>query len=318
MIKFYWKTSGYTALLCALALNAAAESIAHTPIAASVPSAPEGAVLASYRGAVLSHTDFDAFLATIPSDERGPFLRSPERVERTIVNMLLGQRALDRARESGEIGSNQLSGRIRLESGRVAVEHLRQQYLDEHLLDDYEAVARELFLTRREEFMTPAKVDFAHVIIAPVVDGDPVAGMRQILALYDQALQQGDFRQLAVAVGEGADAYRAGGHHEGIALYQLEPALAQHLSEMRPGEISEPIRTASGWHIVQLTGRHEQEIPEFEQVREQAIEIARARHREHLIARFRNELIEGDLQFPEGAIREMLARHGVSWTREEG
>lgn len=275
------------------------------------------APLSIYRDSILTQDDFAAFLQTIPPGERQAFLRSPERVERTLNNMMLGRRALDLAYAAGSLDAQPLAGRIRLEAGRVAVDQLRQEFLDTHMLEDYTDVARELFLTRREEFAAPATVDFAHVIIAPVINDDAVAGMRQILEIYDQAIAAGDLRDIAVEVGDSED-YRAGGFHEAIALNQIEPLLAQRLIDLQPGEISEPVRTSSGWHVLQMVAVRERDDRDFESVKDQAIERARSRHREELIVRFSNELLEGGIEIPDGAILELLTRHGVSWSREEG
>lgn len=299
-------------LFVALALSA----ILFSGSAPATPLVQTGEALAIYRGSVVTQDDFQAFLETIPSDDRAEFLSSPERVERTLTNMVLGRRALDLARESGELTAQPLAGRIGLEAGRLAVDHLRRLFLDEHMLDDYTEVARELFLSRPSEFVVPATVDFAHIVVAPVIDGDPVGGMRMILELYDNALATDDLREIAIAVGESGDHYRAGGDHQNIRLDQLERALAQRLSQMQLGQISEPLRTSSGWHIVQLHRRDGSDAADFDEVRDQAIDVARARHREDLIVRFRNELLEGGVELPDGAIREMLARNGVSWTRE--
>lgn len=296
-------------------------STAHTGVVASpdqVAAANGGRALAVYRDSIVTQEDFDAFLQTIPANDRVPFLRSPERVERSLNNMMLGRRALDLAEASGTASDSLLPARLRLEAGRLAVEHLREQFLDQHMLDDYTEVARELFLTRREEFALPAKVDFAHIVVAAEYDDDPVGGMRVILEIYDQALALEDLSEMATAAGEAADELKAGGHHEAIALDQLERVLAQVLAQMQIGQISEPVRTASGWHLLQLTYRHEPEIPSFEEVRDQAISVARSRHREELIARFARELLDDGIEVPDGAIRELLSRHGVSWDRQEG
>lgn len=276
-----------------------------------------GDVLARYSDAVVTQTDFDAFLQGIPLRDRSAFLRSPERVEDTLVNMLIGQRALAMAAQNGLLAEELFQGRVLLEAGKIAVESLRNAYLDQYMLDDYTELARELFISRREDFAAEGTVDFAHVIVAAEIDGDPTRGMRDILDLYDAAVERADLRTLAIEIGQSDDPHRAGGDHKAITVSQLEPNIASHLRLMQPGEISEPIRTESGWHVVQLNAVHGRAPRDFEEVREEAIEVARSRHQDALLGRFRAELMSGDIQLPEGAIRDLLSRHGVTWSREE-
>ncbi len=60
-----------------------------------------------------------------------------------------------------------------------------------------------------------------------------------------------DFAQTALAVSDGPEAL-AGGDMGWRKPGQLPEAIAEAVAKLKPGEISEPIQTTAGWHIVRL------------------------------------------------------------------
>ncbi|NHM18174.1 Peptidyl-prolyl cis-trans isomerase [Tritonibacter mobilis] len=56
---------------------------------------------------------------------------------------------------------------------------------------------------------------------------------------------------------------------------RMVPEFEAAVAEMRPGEVSDPVQTQFGWHIIKLNDRRKLEAPDYEDVREEiGLELA--------------------------------------------
>jgi parvulin-like peptidyl-prolyl isomerase len=70
----------------------------------------------------------------------------------------------------------------------------------------------------------------------------------------------------------------------------LGPSVARAVLELGTGEVSEPIRSASGFHVVQVVAREGDSTPRFEDVRTQVAEEFRRRADERVLRAYLDEL----------------------------
>lgn len=89
-------------------------------------------------------------------------------------------------------------------------------------------------------------------------------------ALAEQARSEGaDFAALARENSEDAGSKAAGGDLGWIEPGLTDPAFESALFAMQPGEISEPVRSAEGWHVIWLREVRPGKVKPFEEVRGQ-------------------------------------------------
>jgi parvulin-like peptidyl-prolyl isomerase len=139
-----------------------------------------------------------------------------------------------------EIERNQLIGRE--VGGKVTVtpEDV-QRYYEAHL----------------SEYSTPAKVQVAHIVfrLAPDAPPDKVAAVTAKAEEVYQRIKKGaDFAEMAKQYSEdpsGANGGDLGWFKQGELLESLEKAAAR----LKVGEVSEPVRSTVGLHIIKLEGR---------------------------------------------------------------
>lgn len=77
-----------------------------------------------------------------------------------------------------------------------------------------------------------------------------------------------DFAKLAKARSTGPSGPN-GGQLGWFGMGQMVPEFETAVLAMRNGEISHPVQTQFGWHVILLTQRRKTEAPEYEEVREQ-------------------------------------------------
>ncbi len=103
---------------------------------------------------------------------------------------------------------------------------------------------------------------------------------RQLGTLRDRITHGGDFADAAKRFSQDGSA-QAGGDLGWVSPGELVPEFEQAMSRLRPGEISEPVVTQFGVHLIQVMNRRETEMaPEKQrdfaraEIREQKLRAA--------------------------------------------
>jgi peptidyl-prolyl cis-trans isomerase C len=76
-----------------------------------------------------------------------------------------------------------------------------------------------------------------------------------------------------------------------------------------PGEISEPVATAYGYHLIRLNAKNPATIAPFESVKAQAMLAIQKKHKEDYRVRYVKGLIEEPIDVKEGAIDALMKRY---------
>ncbi len=113
---------------------------------------------------------------------------------------------------------------------------------------------KEYYATHKAEFNTPKTVEARHILLKIGQDAEPEAVEKaKTKALDIQKMAQGgkDFAELAKKYSEGPTKDRGG--YLGAFKYEdmVEPFSKKAFS-MKAGEISDPVRTQFGWHIIKV------------------------------------------------------------------
>jgi len=106
------------------------------------------------------------------------------------------------------------------------------------------------------------------------VDHILVATQAEAQKIYDQVTAPGftlaDFQALAKQVSTDPNAKQDGGELT-LPANQLVPEFAAAASALQPGEISEPVQTQYGWHVIWKIG---EDVQPFAQVKDQLLQSA--------------------------------------------
>jgi peptidyl-prolyl cis-trans isomerase C len=96
-----------------------------------------------------------------------------------------------------------------------------------------------------------------------------------------------DFAKVAQAVSKdpGAD----GGDLGWITKERLVPEFADVAFKLDSGQISGPVKTQFGWHIIKVEGKRQSSFPPFDQVKEQVARFVAQKAQSELIAQLRKD-----------------------------
>lgn len=140
---------------------------------------------------------------------------------------------------------------------------------------------------RRADAQMITQTRARHILIAadPLVDDDEAR--RRIEALRERILAGTDFSALAREHSDDRGTAGRGGDLGWFNPGTMVPEFERAARELRPGEISEPVQTLFGWHLIEVLERREQDVAE---------DAMRARAAEHLRARKVEEATEAWLR----------------------
>ena len=239
----------------------------------------------------ITDPEVEAVIAEIPASERGAFVANPRRVAEAIDRLVQFQLLADAGIAAGLLESTSVNARLyNVAIRELALLHLNAQ-VEQQLLDDYTAVAREMYLTEPDLFRTPRLFDFTHLLIG-VSDREEREAMALILDAWDRLEAGEDFDQLVVELSEDPTVSENNGRLTSVERGQLDRNFARALGDLEvSGPISGPVRSRFGWHLIRLDAVHEREKRSWEEAKDDAVQMARSRHQERLRRRIREDIV---------------------------
>ena len=172
-----------------------------------------------------------------------------------------------------------------------APERVRLRYLEISMdeiaagikADDEEL--RAVFEAERERFVTPEKREVSHILIAvpPDAGADLVEQARERLVALKSRIDVGEsFADLARVNSDDPGSAVSGGALGFIERGIMVPAFEDAAFALVPGQVSEPVKSSYGWHLIKVTSVQESRGAAFEEVRDQVLVQYQAREAERI------------------------------------
>jgi peptidyl-prolyl cis-trans isomerase C len=256
-------------------------------------------VLAANSFAKVTRGDYEAELLRLSPDLRAGFANSGKRVYDLISRLLLTKSLAAQARAAGLDKDPETQRRLALEIDRVQA-GLQVAHIEEDAglkfdsrLPQLEARARELYLANRDKYRTAEQVAVSHILFDTKKHA-PEEALKLALETRAKALAGSDFNELAKQFSEDPSALRNAGHLDYFFKGQMDPAFADAAFTLRSiGDISEPVRSSFGYHLIRLEGRHPATLSPFDSVKASILADERAKfideQRETALAPVKND-----------------------------
>jgi parvulin-like peptidyl-prolyl isomerase len=137
-----------------------------------------------------------------------------------------------------------------------------------------EQEAKTYYAAHPDEFRTPSAVTLREILVSvPEGDGKTInvaqddEGREKAEALRARVIAGEDFGKVAAEASD-APSKANGGLIGPVNRTELAPSLVKLLEELKPGEITKPIRTPRGYQIIKLESATENTVQPFDQVRD--------------------------------------------------
>jgi peptidyl-prolyl cis-trans isomerase C len=221
---------------------------------------PSSVIMDSPRARV-TFGDYDAEMAKLSAPERAQYSSGPARVTQMLNNIFANRAAAKDARAAGLDTAPVLALQIQLQAERLLaqaqitrVERQAGAAFDARA-GEYDARAREIYLTQSERFRTPERVQVAHILTKIGPDGDAAARARAD-AVRERAVTGTPFADLAREASDDAASRQNGGDLGMMAPSRLDAPIAAAVAALqKPGQISPVVKSTYGYHVIVLIAR---------------------------------------------------------------
>ena len=160
---------------------------------------------------------------------------------------------------------------------------LQQQKWMEGQVGDKTAVAdadaKKFYDSNTKEFEEPETVKASHILIlVGKDDSEDVAKQKLEVAkkAAARAKKGEDFPKLAKELSEEPGAKESGGDLGFFPKDQMVPEFSEAAFNQKVGQISEPVRTQFGWHVIKVTEKKPAGVVPYEQVKKQLLAYLKA------------------------------------------
>jgi peptidyl-prolyl cis-trans isomerase C len=234
-----------------LALLLVAASLAFVPM----PASADDPVIARVNGVDIKQSDLD-----FAASEVGPRLANytPEDRRKVLLQYVIENELMAGAGQKDNLDKDaSFPGRVAYHQRRA----LRDAFFDAKIHDAVtEAEAKKVFDEKIAGLKPEQEVHARHILVATEAEAKDVA----------ERLKQGeDFAALAKE--KSKDAGAEGGDLGFFTRGQMLKPFEDAAFALDVGEISEPVQTQFGWHIIKVEEKRDQQLPSFDQVKEAII-----------------------------------------------
>jgi peptidyl-prolyl cis-trans isomerase C len=229
-------------------------------------------VLASQGNAKVTAADYEASILRIPERDRFGWAMSQERVNKEVEGLLRTRIIADEAKRLGLDADPSIKARVRHYEERLLAEAFGAR-IDAETTKEFDTRtqvyterAREQYLTNKSQYQTPAEVKASHILIRPGSQA-PEEVLAKARALRAKILAGEPFEAVAVSSSEDPTAKQNKGELGFFSAGQMDPVFeAAAFALTRNGEISEPVRTKFGYHLIRLEDKKPARQLSFEEV----------------------------------------------------
>ncbi|MXY23335.1 MAG: hypothetical protein F4Y45_02285 [Acidobacteria bacterium] len=174
-----------------------------------------------------------------------------------------------------------------------------------------EVEAREYYDENIEQFTEPGTVTMREIMVrvsdgpaGALADAADTAGLARAQEARDRVLAGEEFANVAIAVSDAASKAN-GGLIGPLDESIISEQVAAVLDELQVGDVSEPVRTAVGYQVLQLEARTRPEPRTFEEVQDMIANNVFNDRRTAEYARFLDELREeADIEWKDDTLRQ--------------
>lgn len=234
-------------------------------------------VLAKNSTTQVTSLEFEAELQRIPAEMRVEFIAGNKRVGDLLLQLLLRKSLAQQARadklEQDPVEAVRLRGEVDkfLANLRItSIEEAAEAEFDAKR-DTFIPRANEIYVVDRQKYRAPDEVSASHILFdAKKHTGEEAKALA--IAARARVAAGTDFNKLAKEISEDPSAQQNDGHLGWFTRARMDPAFSKVAFALKAvGDVSEPVQSSFGWHIIRLDGRKEPRIKSFDEVRDEIL-----------------------------------------------
>ncbi|MGB5488107.1 MAG: peptidylprolyl isomerase [Lysobacterales bacterium] len=268
----------------------------------------ENEILAQRGKGVITYQQFNARVDKIPADVRLPTLRNGKRLQDVLASLLLRSQLAADAREAGFDKELVVIDRMKMAAQSELAEAWLAHYVATQPKADFEQLAYERYQLNQANMLSSPMVNVSHILVSTKERPDHDAKARAE-SVYQQLVDNpAAFDELVAEYSEDPSASSNKGKFSNVKKGDMVKAFEEAAFAMQPGEISKPVKTDYGYHVIRLDAYIEPKKMEFDDVKAQLIDQQRINHEERIKRTYLESLTTLDVQMSEAQLEEMVRR----------
>ncbi|MGC2064448.1 MAG: peptidylprolyl isomerase [Thermodesulfovibrionales bacterium] len=217
----------------------------------------KGAVLAKVGAAVITEGDLERELKSLPdyaqqmfADEKG----KEKFVEELVKKEMLYQEAVKKGLDKSADFMKKVEEFKKL---TLVSELLEKEIMAKAKVSDQEA--KEYYEKHKEEFVTTSQIKASHILVKTEEEAVKVLAR----------LKKGEkFEEIAKKESLDKGSAKSGGDLGYFARGQMVPEFEKAAAELKPGEISRPVKSNYGFHIIKVTDKKMGPAIEYDRIKD--------------------------------------------------
>lgn len=204
----------------------------------------------------LRSSELKAILEAQPPDARRQLANDPAALERLVRGELMRKAVLNEARQKGWDKRQELQPLIERARDQVIVGSFVSNVAKPG--DGYpsEEEITQFYESNKAQMLAPAQYQLAQIFL-PVADGTDKAKAEEARKKIGElsaklGKSEADFAKFAKENSAHKESAEKGGELGWVSEEQMVPEIRRAVTGMNKGEISPPIKSAAGWHLIRL------------------------------------------------------------------
>ncbi|OVZ57913.1 peptidylprolyl isomerase [Pigmentiphaga sp. NML080357] len=277
-------------------------------------AAEGGATVASIGNVSIKQQEIERLLQSMPDAERNAAKEDRSSIEGWLRQRLASEALLQEAQGKGWERRPEIKARIDAAVREVTDRIVATSYLNSvaQVPDAYpsDAEVREAYERAKDGFQIPATYHVAQIFLAaPGNDSAAVTKARAQAQLLAAQAKSGDFADLARKNSQDERSAARGGDVGTLPLTQLLPEVRDTVARLKPGQVSEPVQSAAGFHILKLLESHAARTASLDEVKPRLRQVLRQQRQQELIDAYMAKLApSGSVKIDNAALDEALRK----------
>ena len=250
-------------------------------------------VIMQHPLATLTEQELEKAIRYLVPDDRQVSMRGSDKSLRSfLADYFTIQMMAEEARKKGLGQSERLAQVLANYENRLLAEALIEDHVASVKQPNFEQLAQEAYKAQPKLFVRPEQVSAEHILIAVNEERTDAEALKRAQQLYQELVKdKSRFAELAREYSDDKSVGQNSGKLGFFARDKMVPEFSATAFALQPGQLSQPVKTTFGYHLIHvLEHRAESQIP-FEQVKARLIreqkEKLRLAKREEFVGTFR-------------------------------
>lgn len=294
-----------------LGISVATASHAQSQDASTSAGAPS-TVVAKQGTAIVTLADVDAFAQRIPEKERPAFFDNPTRLQNMILQLLSQKQLAEEARKADLDKTAAIRSQIDMATEEVLARARMENLKTGIKIPDFEARAHEEYIGHKDVYVVPGDLTVQHVLIGTKTRDDKDAKTLAETVAKEAKAHPDQFDALVEKYSDDDSKASNKGVMKGVSKASFVASFVDASKALKkPGDISAPVKTKYGYHVIKLVSRTPDQQQTFAQVHDRIVATLKADYVNKTVQKHVDEIRNQHIDANETLVASLRTRYGT-------